>query len=77
MGTQELFNLLITLSGAVAGWMLKVIWDVIKELRQEVRQLGTEVHADFVRRDDFSDAVMRIERMCEKIFDRLENKADK
>lgn len=77
MENQQLFNLIITVSGALAGWMLKIIWDAIRELKEEIRDLGKEVHADFVRREDFSDAVKRIEVMCGKIFDRLENKADK
>ena len=77
MENQQLFNLIITVSGALAGWMLKIIWDAIRELKEEIRDLGKEVHADFVRREDFSDAVKRIEVMCGKIFDRLENKVDK
>lgn len=77
MENQQLFNLVITAAGALGGWMLKVIWDAINDLKREVRDIGKEVHAEFVRRDDFADAVERIERMCEKIFDRLENKVDK
>ena len=77
MENQQLFNLIITVCGVLAGWMLKIIWDAIQDLKDEIRDLGKEVHADFVRREDFSDAVKRIEVMCGKIFDRLENKADK
>ena len=77
MENQQLFNLIITVSGALAGWMLNIIWDAIRELKEEIRDLGKEVQADFVRREDFSDAVKRNEVMCGKIFDRLENKADK
>lgn len=77
MENQQLFNLIITVCGVLAGWMLKIIWDAIQDLKDEIRDLGKEVHADFVRREDFSDAVKRIEVMCGKIFDKLDNKVDK
>lgn len=77
MENQQLFNLIIAISGAMGGWMLKVIWDAIRDLKQEVREVSQTMHNDFVRREDFSEAVKRIEYMCERIFDKLDNKADK
>jgi len=77
MENQQLFNLIIAMSGALGGWMLKVIWDAIRDLKQEVREVSQTMHNDFVRREDFSEAVKRIEYMCERIFDKLDNKADK
>lgn len=77
MENQPLFNLIITVSGAIGGWMLKVIWDAIRDLKNDISNLNKEMHQDFVRRDDFGDAVKRIEYMCERIFDKLDNKMDK
>lgn len=77
MESQITFNLVITLSGALGGWMLKIIWDAIKDVKAEIRDMNKEMHQDFVRREDFSDAVSRIETMCSRIFDKLDNKADK
>lgn len=77
MENQPLFNLIITVSGAIGGWMLKVIWDAIRDLKSDISNLNKEMHQDFVRRDDFSDAVKRIEYMCERIFDKLDSKVDK
>lgn len=57
--------------------MLKVIWDAIRDLKSDVRDISQTMHNDFVRREDFSDAVKRIEYMCERIFDKLDGKADK
>jgi hypothetical protein len=77
MESQVTFNLVITFSGALGGWMLKVIWDAITDLKQEVREMNKEIHQDFVRREDFSEAILRIEAMCTRIFDKLDAKADK
>lgn len=57
--------------------MLKVIWDAIRDLKSDIRDISQTMHNDFVRREDFSDAVKRIEYMCERIFDKLDGKADK
>lgn len=77
MENQQLFNLIMTGCGALGGWMLKVIWDAIRDLKTDVKEISQTMHNDFVRRDDFSDAVKRIEYMCERIFDKLDGKADK
>lgn len=77
MDSQDLFNAAITLSGAFGGWILKTIWDAIKDLKMEVRELNREVNQDFVRREDFKDSIVEIKEMLNKIFDKLDNKADK
>lgn len=77
MDSQDLFNAAITLSGAFGGWILKTIWDAIKDLKTEVKELNREVNQDFVRREDFKDSMTDIKEMLNKIFDKLDNKADK
>ena len=77
MDSQDIFNAAITLSGAFGGWILKTIWDAIKDLKTEVKELNREVNQDFVRREDFKDSMTDIKEMLNKIFDKLDNKADK
>jgi uncharacterized protein YoxC len=77
MESQDIFNAAITLSGAFGGWILKTIWDAIKDLKVEIRELNREVNQDFVRREDFKDSIVEIKEMLNKIFDKLDNKADK
>lgn len=77
MDSQDLFNAAITLSGAFGGWILKTIWDAINDLKTEVKELNREVNQDFVRREDFKDSMSDIKEMLNKIFDKLDNKADK
>lgn len=68
---QDIFNWAVALVGALGGWILKVIWDMLREMRIEMqgrdtriqddlRKLDTKMHDDFVRRDDFKDAVKEI-----------------
>lgn len=77
MENQQVFNMVITASGALGGWMLKVIWDAITDLKKDVKDLNQEIHTDFLRKDDYRDDVTEIKSMLGKIFDKLENKVDK
>lgn len=77
MEIEMTFKIAITCVGALGGWMLKVIWESIKEVKEELKELNREVNQDFVRRDDFSETILRIENMFNRIFDKLDNKADK
>lgn len=85
---QMIFNWAVAVAGAAGGWILKVIWDAIVELKKDLKQIDTKMHEDFVRRDDFKDAVSEIKRdmkdgfaktdnMLGLIFKKLEGKEDK
>ncbi len=85
---QMIFNWAVAAAGALGGWILKVIWDAIVELKKDLKQMDTKMHEDFVRRDDFKDAVSEIKRdmkdgfsktdnMLGLIFKKLEGKEDK
>ncbi len=54
---QMVFNWIIAFSGAAVGWILKIIWDATQDLKHELRRMDTKMHNDFVRRDDFKDAM--------------------
>lgn len=77
MESQQVFNMVITASGALGGWMLKVIWDAITDLKKDVKDLNQEINSDFLRKDDYRNDISDIKGMLGKIFDKLENKVDK
>jgi hypothetical protein len=60
MDEQVLFNWIVGVAGVLGGWTLKVIWDSLMELRRDIKTMDTKMHEDFVRRDDFKDAVREI-----------------
>ena len=85
---QQVFNIAVALSGALGGWVLKVIWDAIKELKDEVRGVDRHLNENFVRRDDFKDAIAdiktdmregfdKVDRTLGLLFKKLEGKEDK
>jgi len=88
MEPQVAFNWIVGVAGILGGWTLKVIWDSIQSLRSDVKNLDTKMHEDFVRRDDFKDAVKdikddmkagfnKIDNTLGLIFKKLEGKTDK
>jgi hypothetical protein len=57
---QLVFNWAVALAGFFGGWALKVIWDSISEVRKDLKQMDSKMHDDFVRRDDFREAIREI-----------------
>jgi chorismate mutase len=88
MDWQTVINFVLGGFTALIGWFAREIWDAIKELRGEIKQLDKQMHQDFVRRDDFRDAMAEhkadmqqgfreVKELLGAVFKRLENKADK
>ena len=77
MEYQTLFNLVITLSGVLGGWMLNTIWSAINDLKKAVKDINKQIHSDFVRKDIYNGDIADIKNMLGKIFDKLDKKVDK
>jgi len=57
---NDIFQLLTTGGALVGGWLFKVIWDTIKEVKDDMKDLSEIVHSDFARKDDFKDSITEI-----------------
>ena len=88
METQTLINIGFACAGIFGGWWMKIIWDSIQSLRADVKGLDAKMHDDFVRRDDFKDAVKDIKDDMKEgfksinqtlglLFKKLDGKEDK
>jgi len=73
MEPQVAFNWIVGVAGTLGGWTLKVIWDSIQSLRSDVKNLDTKMHEDFVRRDDFKDAVKDIKNDMKEGFNKIDS----
>ena len=54
---QTIINWLFTGFGAALGWVLKVVWDAIKDLKADVKQIERDLPEVYVRKDDFKTAM--------------------
>lgn len=57
---QTIVNWLFAAFGATVGWVLKVVWDAIRELKADMKQIERDLPEVYVRKDDFKDAVSDI-----------------
>ena len=73
MDTQVLFNIAVSLAGALGGWILNNIYRSIERLDTDVRAMP---HM-YVGREDYRNDMRDIKDMLSKIFDKLDSKVDK
>lgn len=75
--SQDMINLMITISGAVFGWILRVVWESIRKLQDEMNEFQREVHTSYVSKDDYRQDIIEVKEILKQIFDKLDRKADK
>lgn len=73
MDSQNVFDWMVGVGGAVVGWMLKLIWEAIRDMRVEIKDLDKQMHDDFVRRDDFKEAIQEIKADMREGFNKVDN----
>lgn len=71
------FQLLLAVAVSVAGWFLRSLHEDHKKLGEKFTDHQKDVMRDFVRRDDYHNDIRDIRQMLDKIFNRLDEKADK
>jgi hypothetical protein len=77
MNSQDLINLAFGAAASVLGWFARELWAAVKELKSDLAKLREELPRTYVVRDDYKDDIREIKEMLTKLFDRLDNKADK
>ena len=73
MDSQNVFDWMVGVGGAVVGWMLKMIWEAIRDMRIEMKDLDKQMHEDFVRRDDFKEAIQEIKADMREGFNKVDS----
>ncbi len=74
---QTLFNFLLAGVSSVLGWFLREMWAAVKELKADLARLREELPHDYVVKDDYRQDVRELKDMLQKLFERLDKKADR
>jgi DNA integrity scanning protein DisA with diadenylate cyclase activity len=77
MDNQSILNILLSSASLVLGWFLREMWAAVKELKSDLAKLREELPKDYVACDDYRQDIREVKEMLNKLFDRLDNKADK
>jgi hypothetical protein len=77
MDWQNIINLALgTFIGAV-GWFARQVWDSVQNLKEDIKQIEIDLPTNYARKIDIDARFDKLETILQKIFDRLESKADK
>ena len=77
METQSLINLALGATLAGLGWFANEMWSAVKELKSDLSQLREQLPTKYVDKTEYRSDTREIKEMLNKIFDRLDHKADK
>lgn len=77
MDPQSLINIAGGIILAGIGWWARVIWDSLQKLKEDLHQVEVDLPKSYVSKDDFSKTMRHIEDMFQRIYDKIDGKADK
>jgi len=77
MDWQLLFNLIGTAIMATIGWFARQLWDSVKELKEDIKNIQVDLPTNYVRRVDIDAQFNKLEASLQRILDKLDQKADK
>jgi hypothetical protein len=77
MQFQDILNLV---GGALllgVGWWCREIWDSVKSLKTGLQSIEVDLAKNYATKSDINSRLDKIDNVLERIFDRLDGKADK
>jgi hypothetical protein len=77
MDPQSLINLAAGLAIAIGGWFARQVWDSVQRLKEDLHSIEVDLPKSYVTKDDFNQTMKHIENMVQRIYDKLDGKADK
>jgi hypothetical protein len=77
MENQQFINLFFGVGLTVMGWFARELWAAVKDLKTDLAKLRENLPKDYIAKDDYKEDIREIKSMLAKIFEKLENKADK
>jgi len=77
MDGQTLIDLVGGTVLACIGWWCRQIWDSVQMLKEDVKQIEIDLPTNYVKKNDMTVRFDRIEVLLDKLYEKLEQKADK
>jgi hypothetical protein len=73
MDNQQLFNLVVSVAGFLAIYVINQLTRTIQRLEDKVN----EMPHTYVAKDDYRSDIAEVKQILKQIFDKLDNKQDK
>lgn len=77
MDTQTIVNFVAMTAIGVGGWFAREMWDAVKDLRDDLHKIETDLPKEYVLKIDLDKRMEHIEYMFQRIYDKLDAKLDK
>lgn len=77
MEFQSVINMMIATAFSIAGWFAKQVWDAVQALKKDMKDLEVDLPTHYVRKDELENRFDKIEAMLNRLFEKLDGKADK
>ena len=77
MEWQTLINIGAASVLAVIGWLARELWDMVRELKSAIHKIEVDLPRYYVRKEDINTRFDRIEQLLDKVYERLDQKADR
>jgi hypothetical protein len=77
METQNLINIIGGTVLSVLGWFARQLWDAVQDLKRDVKSIEVDLPTFYVRKEDLESRLDRLELVLNRIFEKLDHKADK
>jgi len=72
-----IINGIMSIVMVLFGWLLRVGYDSIKRLQNDMSELERHASETYVRRDDYRDDMAEVKSMLRQIFETINNKVDR
>lgn len=77
MENQQLFNLVVTITGFLAAFIFYQVMQRLQRAEDKIGEMERNLPHDYVQKDDYRNDVRELKDMLRQLFDKLDNKADK
>jgi hypothetical protein len=73
MDNQQLFNVVVSIAGFLAVYVINNLTRIIQRLEDKVSNMSVS----YVTKDDYRTDIAEIKKILHDIFDKIDKKADK
>lgn len=77
MDTQLIINLATGSLLAVFGWLARQLWDAVKELRDDIHKIETDLPSLYMRKDEFKEGIKEIKDLFTEVFRKIDDLKDR
>ena len=77
MEFQTIVNIVVATVLSVVGWFARQLWDAVQKLKDDMKQIEIDLPTHYVRKDELKERFDKIESMLNRLFEKLDGKADK